>query len=159
MSGFRTPQLKAIGIAHTPFANPGDVERPQSARGRVEIFSRYADGLKDIDGFSHIILIWLFHKSKGTELQCCPTRYRIPPPRGLFATRSPFRVNPIGLTVVKLLEREGSVLHVKGVDMIEGTPVLDIKPYTRRDRKSNISAGWLDEAKMPNREKMRDRQL
>lgn len=149
MSGFKSPQLKPIGIAHTQFLEPADVERPQSARGSIEIFGQYADALKDIEGFSHIIVIWLFHKSKGVELQCCPTRYRIPPPRGLFATRSPFRVNPIALTVVRLLERKGSILHVKGVDMIEGTPILDIKPYTRRDRKSKISAGWLDEVKLP----------
>jgi tRNA (Thr-GGU) A37 N-methylase len=81
-------------------------------------------------------------------LQCCPTRYHIPPPRGLFATRSPFRVNPIALTVVRLLERKGTVLYVKGVDTIEGSPILDIKPYTRRDRKSKISAGWIDEVKI-----------
>lgn len=149
MSGFKSPQLKPIGIAHTQFLELADVERPQSARGSIEIFGQYADALKDIEGFSHIIVIWLFHKSKGVELQCCPTRYRIPPPRGLFATRSPFRVNPIALTVVRLLERKGSILHVKGVDMIEGTPILDIKPYTRRDRKSKISAGWLDEVKLP----------
>ena len=155
MNGFKAPELKPIGIAHTPFAEPADVERPQSARGSVEIFSPYARGLKDIEGFSHIILIWLFHKSRGVELQCRPTRYRIPPPRGLFATRSPFRVNPIALTVVRLLKREGSILHVKGVDMIEGTPVLDIKPYARRDRKSRISAGWMDEVELPNSGKVK----
>ncbi len=149
MSGFKSPQLKPIGIAHTSFLEPADVERPQSARGSIEIFGQYADALKDIEGFSHIIVIWLFHKSRGVELQCCPTRYRIPPPRGLFATRSPFRINPIALTVVRLLERKGTVLYVKGVDMIEGTPVLDIKPYTWRDRKSRISVGWLDEVKLP----------
>lgn len=76
-------------------------------------------------------------------------RYAIPPPRGLFATRSPFRVDPIGLTVVRLLEREGPVLRVKGVDMVDGTPVPDLKPCTRRDRKSGISCGWLDDTVIP----------
>lgn len=139
------PSLKEIGVAHTPFSEPGDVVNPEKARGLIEVYAPYEEGLKDVEGFSHLILIWLFHRSEGCEIRCCPTRYRIPPPRGLFSTRSPFRVNPLALTVVRLMEREGPLLRVKGVDMIEGTPILDIKPYTRRDRKSRISCGWLDE--------------
>lgn len=138
-------EMKEIGVIRSPFEEPRDVENPRYARGSIEVFPAYEEGLKDMEGFSHIIVIWLFHRSDGCELQCCPTRYSIPPPRGLFATRSPFRVNPIGLTVVKLLERRGRILNVKGLDMIDGTPVLDLKPYTRLDRKSRISCGWVDE--------------
>jgi len=142
---YASPRLTPIGVAHTPFVEPRDVEHPRLARGSIEIHPQYEPGLKDIEGFSHLYILWQFHKSKGYELVFCPFRKAIPPPRGLFATRSPFRVNPIALTVVRLLKREGRILHVKGVDMVDGTPVLDIKPYTRRDRKSRISNGWLDE--------------
>jgi len=143
---YTSPQLTPIGAAHTPFAEPSDVEYPRRTRGTIEIYSSYEEGLKDIEGFSHIYILWQFHKSDTEyELQFCPMREAIPPPRGLFATRSPHRVNPIALTIVKLLSRDGRILHVKGVDMVDGSPVLDIKPYTRRDRKSRISNGWLDE--------------
>jgi tRNA-Thr(GGU) m(6)t(6)A37 methyltransferase TsaA len=142
-------KLTPIGVVHSPFAEPEEVERPRYARGTIEVFPSYARGLKDIEGFSHIYVIWWFNRSKGYKLQFCPFRESIPPPRGLFATRSPHRVNPIGLTVVRLVKREGRILHVRGVDMVEGTPVLDLKPYTRRDRRSRISNGWLDEIKRP----------
>lgn len=141
-------QASPIGVAHTPFRNPSEVERSRYATGAVEVYSEYANGLKDIEGFSHLFILWRFHKSdKGYRLCFCPMREHIPPSRGLFATRSPHRINPIGLTIVRLLSREGNILHVKGVDMIDGTPVLDIKPYTRRDRKSHVKNGWLDEIK------------
>jgi len=142
----QTLKIKPIGTAHTPFTEPRDVVRARYAKGTIEINPEYAKGLKDIDGFSHLYVLWLFNKSKKDyKLQFCPFRESIPPPRGLFATRSPHRINPIGLTIVRLIKREGNILHVKGVDMVEGTPVLDIKPYTRRDRKSSVSNGWLDE--------------
>lgn len=140
------PRLSPIGVAHTPFSDPRDVEEPEEAEGRLEIYGRYQEGLKDVEGFSHLFVIWLFHRSEGCELTCCPTRRSIPPPRGLFATRSPYRVNPLALTVVTLLERNGRFLHVRGVDMADGTPVLDIKPYTDRDRKEGIRCGWLETA-------------
>ncbi|MBN2378797.1 tRNA (N6-threonylcarbamoyladenosine(37)-N6)-methyltransferase TrmO [candidate division WOR-3 bacterium] len=120
----------------------------RGSHGELSRYSQYAKGLADIDGFSYLYVLWLFHKSgKDYKLEFCPTRERIPPPRGLFATRSPHRINPIGLTIVRLLKREGNILHVKGVDMVDGTPVLDIKPYTRRDRKSRVSNGWIDQVK------------
>lgn len=140
------PKLFPIGVARTPFREPRDVENPRYAKGTIEVYPRFSEGLKDIEGFSHLFILWQFHKSgPDFELQFCPMREAIPPPRGLFATRSPHRVNPIALTVVRLLSREENILHVKGVDMVDGTPVLDIKPYTSRDRKSRISNGWLDE--------------
>lgn len=139
-------QAEPIGVAHTPFVNPGDVRDSRNARGSIEVYPEYLKGLKDIEGFSHLFILWQFHKSqKGYRLQFCPMREAIPPPRGLFATRSPHRINPIGLTIVRLLKCEGNLLYVKGVDMVEGTPVLDIKPYTRRDRKSHVENGWLDQ--------------
>ncbi len=144
MDSPNSPRLAPIGVAHTPFGSPRQVESSEGTEGRLEIYSRYEEGLKDVEGFSHIFVIWLFHRSEGCELQCCPTRYGIPPPRGLFATRSPYRVNPLALTVVKLLGREGRFLRVQGVDMADGTPLLDIKPYTERDRKADIRCGWLD---------------
>ena len=141
-------KVNPIGIARTPFAKPRDVENPRYTKGSIEINPDYVKGLKDIDGFSHLYVLWVFHKSsKDYELQFCPMREGIPPPRGLFATRSPHRINPIGLTIVRLLKREGNILYVKGVDMIDGSPVLDIKPYTRRDRKSHVSNGWIDEVR------------
>ena len=82
-------RLKQIGVAHTPFQEPGDVKNPRDARWIIEVFSAYTEGLKDLEGFSHVFLIWHFHRSEGCEMQCCPTRYRIPPPPGLFATRTP----------------------------------------------------------------------
>jgi tRNA-Thr(GGU) m(6)t(6)A37 methyltransferase TsaA len=120
------------------------VEGSEGTEGRLEVFTRFEEGLKDVEGFSHLFVIWLFHRSEGCELQCCPTRYGIPPPRGLFATRSPYRVNPLALTVVELLGRNGRFLRVRGVDMADRTPLLDIKPYTERDRKTDIRCGWLD---------------
>lgn len=147
----QTLKVSPIGIVHTPFAAPRDVERPRYAHGRIEIYPEYKKGLKDIEGFSHLYVLWQFHKSTGCELVFCPFREAIPPPRGVFATRSPFRPNPIALTIVRLLARDGRILYVKGVDMIDRTPVLDIKPYTRRDRKSCVSNGWLSEVERPSR--------
>ncbi len=145
MTGFRIPELRPVGFARTPFSEPGDVRDTHATEGEIEVLEELEPALLDVEGFSHLHVIWLFHRSEGYEMQCCPTRYRIPPPRGLFATRSPYRPNPLALTVVRLLGRDGRVLRVRGVDMVDGTPVLDLKPYTRRDRKSHLSCGWLEE--------------
>jgi len=136
-------KLRPIGIIHSPYKDKEDIpkEDRELIEGRIEIFKEFEDGLKDIDGFSHLIIIFVFHKSYGYNLE-------VKPPfgdkiRGVFATRSPYRPNPIGMTIVELLEREGNILRVKGIDMIEGTPVIDIKPYLPGDRKENIKIGWL----------------
>jgi tRNA-Thr(GGU) m(6)t(6)A37 methyltransferase TsaA len=110
----------------------------------LEILSEYQDGLKDIEGFSHLFVIWVFHQSEKCELVGTPpTDDR---PHGVFATRSPYRPNPIALTVVELIRREGSRLHVRGVDMLEGTPILDIKPYLSSVPAEKLKRGWLAEA-------------
>lgn len=142
----KSMKLTPIGVIHSPCTDPADIHplRSRFTRGTIEVFPEFAEGLKDIEGFSHIYVIWAFHLSEGYELLTSPLLHPVPK-RGVFATRSPHRPNPLAITVVRLLKRERNVLHVKGVDTVEGTPVFDIKPYTRRDRKSHISIGWLDE--------------
>lgn len=141
--------LKPIGIIHSPFQTTQDIDPMKyadsrgfdSIRGDIEIFEEYAEGLEDTEGFSHLIVIFAFHLSEGYRLHTKPLLDDVL--RGVFSTRSPHRPNPIGLTIVRVLERRGRVIRVAGVDMIEGTPVLDIKPYTPRDRKTGIRIGWL----------------
>jgi tRNA-Thr(GGU) m(6)t(6)A37 methyltransferase TsaA len=143
-------KLKRIGIIHSPFKKKEDIESKKyadsrgfdSVQGELEIFKEYEEGLKDVEGFSHLVVLFSFHKSKGYKLHTEPLLGGIL--RGVYATRSPNRPNPIGMTVVNLIERNRNRLKVSGVDMIEGTPILDIKPYTSRDQKSPIKLGWLE---------------
>lgn len=138
-------RFEPIGIIHTPFKQKQDVPIQPSrsnARGEVEVFEKYEEGLEDLDGFSHIILIYYFHKSEGYSLKVKP--FLDDRLRGLFATRAPRRPNQIGLSVVKLLGRKGNILFIEGIDVLEGTPLLDIKPYVPGfDTEENISIGWL----------------
>jgi tRNA-Thr(GGU) m(6)t(6)A37 methyltransferase TsaA len=142
-------KLKPIGIIHSPFKKKEDVESKKyadsrgfdSIQGELEIFKEYEEGLKDVEGFSHLVVLFAFHKSDGYKLHTKPLLGDIL--RGVFATRSPNRPNPIGMTVVNVIERKGNRLKVSGIDMLEGTPILDIKPYTSRDQKSRIKLGWL----------------
>jgi tRNA-Thr(GGU) m(6)t(6)A37 methyltransferase TsaA len=142
-------KLNPIGIIHSPFKKKEDIESNKyadsrgfdSIQGELEMFKEYEDGLKDVEGFSHVIVLFAFHKSEGYRLHTKPLLEDTL--RGVFATRSPYRPNPIGLTVVKVIERHQNRLKVSGIDMIEGTPILDIKPYTSRDQKSHIKLGWL----------------
>ncbi len=141
--------LKSIGRVHSPFKNKQDVDTKKFAsstgfdqvEGELEIDDEFSEGLTDIEDFSHVIVIFGFHKSEGYELLTTP--YLDNTPRGVFTTRSPHRPNPIGMTILKLIEKKNNILRVSGVDMIEGTPLLDIKPYTPRDQKENIEIGWL----------------
>ena len=138
--------LKPIGIIHTPFKNPKGAPiqsaRSNGAEGTIELNSDYVDGLKDLDGFSHITLIYYLHLSKGFELKVVPFLDNVK--RGLFATRAPKRPNPIGLSTVELLRIENNILHIKNVDMVDGTPLLDIKPYVPEfDSHTQIRTGWL----------------
>lgn len=143
--------FKPIGTIHSPFQKKEDIKRSRntdpkgfgSIRGELEVFEEYAEGLQDLDGFSHIILIFAFHKSGERKLHAHPPHNG--KRRGVFSTRSPNRPNPIGVTVLRLLRRDKNRLHVQGVDMIEGTPILDIKPYTPRDQKPEARFGWLEE--------------
>jgi len=134
-----------IGIIHTPFKCKKDTPiQPfkSKAIGKVEVFKKYQEALSDIEGFSHLILIYKFHKSKGYSLKVKP--FLDDEQRGLFATRYPRRPNQIGLTVVKLLERKGNTLFVKGIDVIDGSPLLDIKPYIPDfGPREKIKIGWL----------------
>ncbi len=142
-------KLKPIGIIHTPYKKPRDAPY-QAYRsnevGEIEVFKKYEEGLKDIEGFSHLIILYEFHKSINLDSPGLLVKpYLDDAPRGLFATRSPNRPNPIGLTVVELLERKGNILKVRGIDMLDGTPLLDIKPYVPTfDRKNNVKIGWLE---------------
>jgi len=139
-------ELKPIGIIHSPYLDRG--RAPHQGRGReeichVEVFKEFEKGLNDIEGFSHIILICWFHKSAGYHLLV--TTPWDTKPHGLFTTRSPHRPCPLGLSVVELVAREGNILKVKGLDAINGTPLLDIKPYIPSiDEKTNIKSGWFE---------------
>ena len=140
--------LEPIGIVRSPYSSTADVPKglgaEHDARGVIEIRPELEDGLQDIEGFSHLHVIWVFHQSRGSELTAWPPADDRP--HGVFATRSPQRPNPIGLTVVRLLGREGTTLQVDGLDMIDGTPVLDIKPYLSNVPDAELRRGWLDEA-------------
>jgi len=140
-------EFKPIGIIHTPFKSlKGMPIQPAGAigvKGTVEIFEEYHEGLRDLDGFSHIILLYHLHRSIKFRLSVVP--FMDVEPRGLFATRAPNRPNPIGLSVIQLEEIEGGLLHVQNVDILDGTPLLDIKPYVPEfDSSIKVRTGWLE---------------
>ena len=141
-----TPQ--AIGLVSSTYKEPGEIPKglgaKHEAEGVLKIMPEFEPGLTDIEGFSHLFVIWAFDRSQGFELLGTPPSDDRP--HGVFATRSPRRPNPIGLTVVELLRREGRLLHVRGVDMLEGTPILDIKPYLSSVPPDALRRGWLAEA-------------
>jgi tRNA-Thr(GGU) m(6)t(6)A37 methyltransferase TsaA len=137
-----------IGIIHSPFNDvKGMPIQPAGARGvagTVEIKQEYVDGLKDIEGFSHIILIYHFHLSKNYSLKVKP--FLDDNLHGVFATRAPRRPNPIGISIVRLVKVEGCILHIEDVDIVDGTPLLDIKPYVPEfDIHETQKIGWLSE--------------
>jgi tRNA-Thr(GGU) m(6)t(6)A37 methyltransferase TsaA len=139
-------RYKPIGIIHSPFKEPrGTPVQPAGARdieGTVEIASEYVEGLEDIEGFSHIILIYHFHLSRGYLLKVKP--YMDEKSRGVFATRAPSRPNPIGISTVRLVKVDGNVLYIKDVDIVDGTPLLDIKPYVPEFGIRKVEKiGWL----------------
>jgi tRNA (adenine37-N6)-methyltransferase len=137
-----------IGHVRAPYTETRQVPRGPGAKheaeGTLEINEEFAAGLLDIEGFSHLFVIWVFDRSEGYEL------LGIPPtddrPHGVFATRSPYRPNPIGLTVVEVLGREGRNVRVRGVDMLDGTPILDIKPYMSGIPQEKLRLGWFAQA-------------
>ena len=136
-----------IGIIHSPFKEPkGTPIQPAGAKdikGTVEVFLEYAEGLKDVEGFSHIILIYHFHLSRGASLKAKP--YLDNEERGIFAIRGPRRPNSIGISVVRLVRIEENILHIKDLDIIDGTPLLDIKPYVPAfDIHEVTKTGWLE---------------
>ena len=138
--------MKPIGVIRTPYTDPAGMPiQPTGAAGvcgTVDVFPEYQPGLKDLEGFSHIILLYLFHRSEGFALQVVP--FLDVEPRGLFATRAPRRPNPIGLSIVELVRVEGPRLLVRDVDMLDGTPLLDIKPYVPEfDAPKDVRIGWM----------------
>ena len=138
---------RPIGFVKSPYTMtkqiPKGLGAKHEAEGIIEILPEFESGLTDIEGFSHLFVLWVFHQSQGFNLLGTPpTDER---PHGVFATRSPRRANPSGLTVVGLLRRDGSQLFVRGVDMLDGTPVLDIKPYLSAVPSEALRRGWLDE--------------
>jgi len=140
--------LQPIGFVRSPYqetaAIPKGLGAKHEAEGILEVLPEFEAGLTDIDGFSHLFVIWAFDRSDGFELiGRTPADNR---PHGVFATRSPRRPNPLGLTVVELLRREKGSLHVRGLDMLDGTPILDIKPYLSTIPKETLRRGWLAEA-------------
>ena len=149
-----------IGVIHTPFHRPEGVPIQGALRpdveGRVEVYSEYETGLKDVEGFSHLILLYHFHLAEGYSLAVRP--FLDDTPRGVFAIRGPRRPNPIGMTVVRLVKKEGNVLVVGGVDMVDGTPLLDIKPYFPDVDAHRVSRlGWMgDKLRREGRRKRAD---
>ena len=140
-------RYKPIGIIHSPFKEPqGTPIQPPGAQGiggTVDVFAEYAEGLKDVEGFSHIILIYHFHLSKRSPLQVKP--YMDHEEHGVFAMRGPSRPNAIGLSVVRLVGMQGNLLRIQDVDIVDGTPLLDIKPYVPRfDIREAEKIGWLE---------------
>jgi tRNA-Thr(GGU) m(6)t(6)A37 methyltransferase TsaA len=138
-----------IGTIRSPFTDiSGMPIQPSGARGvkgTVEIFAEYAEGLCDLDGFSRIILIYAFHKCDSCQLTVTP--FLDTNPRGIFATRAPCRPNPIGLSVVRLIGVQGRTLIIEDVDVLDGTPLLDIKPYVPQfDAYTDASCGWLEKS-------------
>ncbi len=140
--------FRPIGFVGSPFKSTSDVPRGLGAKhdeeGELRILPEFELGLTDIEGFSHLYVIWAFDKSEGYELLGHPPTDD--KPHGVFATRSPYRPNPIAITTVELLRREGGVLHVRGVDMLDGTPIIDIKPYLSSIPMEKLRRGWLAEA-------------
>ncbi len=138
--------MHPIGVLHTPFTEkhqmPIQASRSQ-ATGRVEIFPEFVDGLKDIEELSHIHLLYVLHKANGYELQVKP--FLDDRKHGIFATRYPCRPNPIGMSIVRILTCHENILIVEGVDMLDGTPLLDIKPYVPDfDVRTDVRTGWYE---------------
>ena len=138
---------RPIGIVHSPFSDPKGVPiQPEAAKGvegTVEIFDEFLEGVLHVDGFSHLMLVYHFHLSKNASLRVIP--FLDNDVHGVFATRAPSRPNPIGISVVRLVSAQENVLRVSDVDIVDGTPLLDIKPYVPTfDIREVTKTGWLE---------------
>jgi tRNA (adenine37-N6)-methyltransferase len=137
--------MHPIGVVRSPYTETSQIPKGPGAEHRadgvLEILPEYEQGLMDIEGFSHLFVLWVFDRADGSSLIATPPLDNRP--HGVFATRSPQRPNPIGLTVVALLRREATRLLVRGVDMLDGTPILDIKPYLSSVPDAELRRGWL----------------
>ena len=144
----QTFTMTPIGIVRSSFSETRQIPKgcgaQHEAEGILEIRPEFEGGLTDIEGFSHLYVIWIFDRAQGSALTAQPPSDDRP--HGVFATRSPQRPNPIGLTVVRLVGRDGTNLRVTGIDMLDGTPVVDIKPYLSNVPSEELRRGWLEEA-------------
>ena len=140
--------MKPVGYVRSHYTETSQVPKGLAAKhvaeGVLELLPEYEPGLKDIEGFSHIFVLWVFDRSEACELVGESPADNLP--HGVFASRSPFRPNPIGLSLVELIRREGRFLYLRGIDMLDGTPVLDIKPCTSGISVEKLRRGWLAEA-------------
>ena len=140
--------LEPIGVVRSPYTDKAQIPKGPSAQhdaeGTLEIRPDLEAGLTDIEGFSHLYVLWIFDRAEGCDLLSTPPNDDRP--HGVFATRAPRRPNPLGLTVVRLLRRDGPRLHVRGLDMLDGTPIVDIKPYLSSIPAEELRRGWLAEA-------------
>jgi len=146
--------MRPIGWVRSPHQETSSIPKgpdaKHTAEGILELRPDLEPGLLDIEGFSHLYVLWVFHRAAGYDLQGVPpTDDR---PHGVFATRSPRRPNPIALSIVELLRREGCRLHVRGVDMLDGTPIIDIKPYLSSVPEEKVRRGWLADAEARRKE-------
>lgn len=145
---------KPIGYVSSPYTNTSEIPKglgaKHEAEGSLNILPEFEVGLTDIEGFSHLIVVWEFDRSQSFDLLATPPSDNRT--HGVFATRSPRRPNPIGLTAVQLMRREGPLLHVRGLDMLDGTPILDIKPYLSSIPMEQLRRGWLAEAEARKKE-------
>jgi tRNA-Thr(GGU) m(6)t(6)A37 methyltransferase TsaA len=141
--------MRPVGAVRSPYTEKVQIPKGPAAKhdaeGVLEILPEFERGLQDIEGFSHLFVIWIFDRAEPGDVLISrpPTDNR---PHGVFASRSPQRPNPIGLTVVELLARDRNRLHVRGVDMLDGTPILDIKPYLTSVPPEQLKRGWLVDA-------------
>jgi tRNA-Thr(GGU) m(6)t(6)A37 methyltransferase TsaA len=145
--------MRPIGYIRSSYTDTQQVPKGlgtvHTMEGVLEILPEYEKGLKDIEGFSHLLVIWIFHKAQGFELVGRPPADN--KAHGVFSTHSPRRPNPIALTTVELVRRQGASLYLRGIDMLDGTPVLDIKPYTSSVPMDKLRRGWLEEAEKRNK--------
>lgn len=142
-------EIFSIGIIHSPYPDPEGVPIQSTfanaVRGTIELFPEFVEGLTDLEGFSHVILLYYMHMVKGYSLRCRP--FLDTQDHGIFATRAPRRPNPIGLSVVRLLGIRDNILDIEGIDIVDATPLLDIKPYVSDfDICNNVKNGWYEYA-------------
>ncbi len=143
-----TITMQPVGFVRSGYTDKAQIPKGPGAKhdadGWLEILPELEVGLTDIEGFSHLYVLWMFDRAEGFDLMATPPTDT--EPHGVFATRAPRRPNPIALTVVELLGREGNRLHVHGIDMLDGTPILDIKPYLSNVPQEKLRRGWISEA-------------
>jgi tRNA-Thr(GGU) m(6)t(6)A37 methyltransferase TsaA len=154
--------MKPIGIIHSLFHEISNMPiQPAGAKGikgEIEIYPEFTDGLEDLDGFSHIYLLYKFHQVTNIRLKVVPFMDNVE--RGIFSTRSPARPNPIGISIVKLLEIKKNILTIEGVDILDGTPLLDIKPYIKKfDHIKNPTSGWMKSSQKKIQKKRSDKRF